>query len=137
MKFNLYSALCAAALMCSGGYAQTLNGHAKVPFGFRMGDTVLPAGEYQIREVNGLLNVREARGKINIMQLTLPASRSTAPALGKLRFTRYGDEYYLMSIWSAGSTEGRALMLSKQQRSLVRHFSGVETAGIALKSGAR
>jgi hypothetical protein len=105
----LYSILFAAALTGSSAFAQTLKGHASVPFEFRIGSTVLPAGEYRINESRDILTVSQKTGKHTVMHLTFPASRRTVTADSKLQFTRLGDEYFLTKIWSGGSHEGRGI----------------------------
>ena len=46
MKRFIYTAALAAAMACPYGYAQTVDARADVPFNFRMGDAVMPAGKY-------------------------------------------------------------------------------------------
>lgn len=132
MKFRLYSILFAAALTGSSAFAQTLKAHASVPFEFRVGNTVLPAGDYQISESRDLLTVSQTTGKHTIMHLTLPASRRTVTPDAKLQFTRFGDEYFLTNIWSGGSHEGRGISPTKHETALAQTFGEVETASISL-----
>ena len=86
MKHFIYTAALAAAMACPYVYAQTVDAHANVPFNFRMGDAVMPAGQYRIHESQGLLMLREETGKKAAMHLTLPVSRpaiSSNPSLRK------------------------------------------------------
>ena len=74
---------------------------ANVPFDFMAGDTPLPAGAYNI-----------TRGSFNVPALSIKGLHSGVTMLsnvsGKRRdrttclvFNRYGDKYFLASIWSA------------------------------------
>ncbi len=137
MKLALYSALFAGALTCASGYAQPLDAQANVPFSFRIGDTVLPAGAYRINETRDLLRVSQMEGKESLFHLVMPASRSTVTPDSRLRFTRYGDEYFLTSIWNADSSEGFALTPSRRQKALAMHLRGRETPGVALLPATR
>src|SRR5258705_11471085 len=100
-----------AAVACSGLSAQTVNLQASIPFDFRMGETLMPAGEYQIHNsADGVLAVRQRDGAhAAAVLLTLPASRRGAATKGALEFNRYGDAYFLSRIWTPDSRDGRAL----------------------------
>ncbi len=139
MKSFFYSALFAAALMCPSGYAQTqtLIGSANVPFNFQVGDTAMPAGQYTIRESSGMFAMHEVGGKNTVFRLSAPASRETAARANTLRFTRYGDEYYLTSFWNSFSAQARAFGQSKREKEVVRKYHSFETAKVALQSASR
>ncbi len=133
MKLNLFSIVFAAATLCPSGYAFTLQARADVPFAFHVGDTALPAGDYQISEARGLLNFRQTKGKLNIFHLVTPASRPGTTPDAKLKFTRYGDEYYLTNLWNAGSKEGLAVPPSKGQKALAMRSRTFKAAAISLQ----
>jgi hypothetical protein len=115
--------------------AQTIDMHAKVPFDFRMGDTLLPAGEYVIHHAGGLLALRGQDGlHAGAMYLTLPAYRKGPPSKGTLEFTRYGDSYFLAKIWAPDSTDGRALIRTKREKELASRVGTTQTATLALTS---
>jgi hypothetical protein len=46
--------------------AQTIDFHATIPFEFRMGQTVMAAGDYTVHHSNGLLSHADARGQSSV-----------------------------------------------------------------------
>jgi hypothetical protein len=122
------------ALACSGLDAQTTL-VANVPFGFQLGKTFFPAGEYSIQASSHVLSVRPADGQTStIMALTLPISRLRKAETGVLEFNRYGDTYFLAKIWSAGSEGGEALPKTAREKELARADVERQTVAIALHS---
>ena len=134
MKRFIYGAVLGSALACSYGYAQTQDARATIPFDFRMGDSVMPAGKYLIHEGGGVLTLREERGKKAASRLTVPTSRAKTDKNPSLQFTRYGDEYYLTQMWSSDSREGRALMQSKREKELANTFKNPGVAAAILQA---
>ena len=108
-----------AAMACAVLHAQTVDLRANVPFDFRMGETLMPAGEYVIHHSAGMLTVRAQSGPPTaIFQLTLPASRQDGSTKGALVFNRYGDSYFLAKIWAPDSRSGLSLLTSKREKEL-------------------
>ena len=87
-----------------------------VPFSFKVGNKVLPAGEYKITADNQVIRVQKTDGKENAVTLT-QRTRGANHNLGdaKLTFRRYGDQYYLSQVWLTDSL-GREL--KKPRRSV-------------------
>ena len=91
---------------------------AKIPFGFRVSETVLPAGDYMVKEVGslGTLQIRDEQTGKSIMLMT--QSRTTgkndAP---RLVFHRIGDQYFLSQVWMPG-TDGLNLHKSRLEREM-------------------
>ena len=137
MKLYLYSAVFAAALLCPSGYAQTINAVAHIPFNFRVGETVMPAGDYSILDKQGVLKVFNSDKKKGVFHLTMRAYRPAATRDSKLEFTRYGEDYYLRSIWNAHSSEGQTLFQSKRERELASRFRKLEMTAVALEPPIR
>ena len=97
------------ALACSALHAQSLNARANVPFNFWMGKTLMPAGDYQIRYSNGLLQVRDDAGGESLESiLTIPEHKLNPPNQTVLVFNRYGDTYsspsYRRPNWTAAAS---------------------------------
>ena len=134
MKNKLCSVLFAAALTSLSANAQALHVRAKVPFSFRIGNIVLPAGEYDLTESMSLLSLRQVDGYACLFQRMLPASKANAPGENRVRFTRYGDEYYLTSLWNPNAHSGEALPMTKHEKELAMQMQHVEMASIALVS---
>jgi hypothetical protein len=107
-----------AAMACAGLYAQTVDLRANVPFDFRMGKTLMPAGEYVIHHSAGMLSVRAQSGRTAAFHITLPESRHGTSSKGALVFNRYGDSYFLSKIWAPDSRNGLALLTPKREKEL-------------------
>lgn len=92
---------------------------AKIPFAFTAGDTSLPAGEYRVERVGAAsqaLVIRCTDGGPAIMVVTSPASVNAPQEKSKLIFRRYGNRYFLAQVWSEGSSRGRQLRESAQEK---------------------
>ena len=133
MKLYLYAALIAGGIICPSANAQGFKAGANIPFSFKVGDSVMPAGKYNVSEKESLLIVSHVGAPATVFRLTMPVSRSTAPRQNTLRFTRYGNEYYLTSFWDSAAHEGRAVIPSKHEKELARLYSTYETAAVSLK----
>jgi hypothetical protein len=96
---------------------------ANIPFGFRAGQTVMPAGEYVIEENGPWLVVREASGK-NVCTLMSFAADAHKNGASRVTFHRYGDTYFLNSIWDGGSGVGREVIPPHLERELARNRGG-------------
>jgi len=119
---------------CSGLYAQTIAVRADIPFDFRVGDTAMPAGQYQLNYSSGVLIVRSAdRHHRAAAFLTIPTIRSGAPAKGELVFNRYGAAYFLANVWSSDSTTGRALRRSAVEKEFAASASSISSVAVALR----
>ena len=133
---GLFVALVCPGVVCPGLFAQQIVAmHANIPFDFRMGDKLLPAGTYLIQASDRALVLREEGGRLMAASLlTIPESQSAPPATGELWFHRYGSDYFLASVWTPYSRDGQSLPKTKQERQLARLSGGVvQTAAIHLK----
>ena len=134
-KFRTALLACALAAMASTSYAfaqgQTMQ--VNVPFAFHNGSQHLPAGTYRVEiQSSYVLLLRGRSGSGFVM--TNPAITSTAPAIGKVIFTRYGDQYYLSEVWPQGSGTGERCVKSRQEKEaqLAANWSGPTNRELAL-----
>lgn len=91
---------------------------AKIPFAFVAGNTTLPAGEYRVQKVSDgspALLIRSTEGSPAIMVVTRPATVNVPQQKSKLIFRRYGNRYFLVQVWSAGSSSSRELRKSAEE----------------------
>jgi hypothetical protein len=110
------------AVSAVSALAQELRSVAKanVPFGFRVGDASLPAGEYSIlSNGSGMVVIRNQEIKKGILALgsTQP---STSEAPSQLVFNRYGENYFLSKVDFFGSNT-ISLFLSKSEKELKKN----------------
>src|SRR6516164_8295745 len=94
------------ALVSASLHAQTMNMRATIPFAFRAGETVMPAGDYIIRHSVHQLVLHKESGGPSILLLTNAALRRTPSPGSRVNFSRYGERYFLSSVWSQGSGAG-------------------------------
>ena len=98
-----------------------------VPFDFKVGNKVLPAGEYKITGENQIVRIQSKDGKQNATVLparTVGSARVASNA--KLTFKRYNDQYYLSQVWLADGI-GREL---KKRQPQYEQVGSIETVDI-------
>jgi hypothetical protein len=135
MKRLTFAAGLFASVACFCLQAQSNDLLANIPFDFRMGDVVMPAGDYRIYQASsGLVTLRKQDGAPKAAAfLTLPDSRGKSSDQGALEFNRYGDTYFLSHVWAPNSHEGRTLPKSAVEKELISRAGQVQTAGITLR----
>jgi hypothetical protein len=94
---------------------------ANVPFDFRSGSEMMPAGRYDIQQLsNNVLIVRGASQPRSQMLVVSNAETFKPSDHGKLLFHRYGNRYFLYQIWSSGNTTGFELPKSHAEKETLR-----------------
>ena len=84
--------------MAGTSFAQSKVVRANVPFDFTVGDKLLPAGTYTIKETSDhLIMIRNHDKPIAVLSLVNGDSHNS-PNGGKLMFHRYGSQYFLSEI---------------------------------------
>ena len=114
----------AAMFMAAAGMSLQAEDHylkANIPFEFRAGQTVMPAGEYVIEQNGSWLVVRDAAGK-NVSTLICFSAYGRTDEAAHVTFHRYGDTYILNSIWDG--TVGREVNPPRIERELARNRGG-------------
>jgi hypothetical protein len=105
--------LAAASVYAQGSQILTV----QVPFGFHVGNSMLPSGQYTVYTDAGpgVVKLRSADAKSSVMILSIATQMFATPTTGKLVFNKYGDEYFLSQIWKAGSNRGNELRKSRRE----------------------
>lgn len=117
-----------ALAFAAAAQAQTALNHKTfaVPFSFKVGNKVLPAGEYKITADNQIIRVQKTDGKENAVTLTQRTRGTNNDHNAKLTFRRYGDQYYLSQVWLPDSL-GRELKRPRREiTDVAQNFSIVE-----------
>jgi hypothetical protein len=108
---------------------------ASVPFDFQAGDTVMPAGEYQLeRGLSGtkrLQRIERTDSSISAFVATDPVDTAQKNVEPRLIFHCYADECFLSEIW-AGPSQGRKLEVSRREKQLARANAENELAYVSL-----
>ncbi len=132
-KFYSYSVLSAILLTGLSAFGQVDVQRTTVPFAFKVGDKLMPPGDYTVSETDVQMKMTHVKTNISASHFTMPVSGSNNPPENSLRFTRYGNEYHLTSIWNPASGEGEALVPSKHDKEIARHFRDLATSTVALQ----
>ena len=87
-----------------------------IPFAFGVEDQSLPAGEYLVLTVTPERSIRIASvdGKHSAIVNDLPNYASQPSPNSRLVFHRYGNEYFLAQVWTAGQNLARNPLSSKR-----------------------
>lgn len=112
----------AVALASPAVYAQTRlrTLEAPIPFDFVVGNQTLAAGDYTVKagDAAGSIVIKSTEpGSIAIALTNSVIARKT-PAEGRLVFNRYGDQYFLSTVWEPGNNTGCALRMSKREKEM-------------------
>lgn len=119
MKKNLIAVLTLGLLLAAPALAQTASMNVNVPFDFIVNGKTLPAGEYRVDGLStstSTIAIRNTEKTAKLMALTNGCESIEAADASKLVFHRYGSQYFLAQVWSAGSSEGRELPRSRAER---------------------
>jgi len=133
MKTKLYNLMAKAGVLCAvvlatacvSVQAQSLQYRIRVniPFDFSIANKKLPAGNYSVGRAiqnsdNTVLSILDGRGHTREARLSIPVFAAEAKNQATLVFHRYGDEYFLYQVWTAGETTGRQFLKSSAERAL-------------------
>jgi len=102
MKRTIGIAILAATMgMALSSASAQSKSKATIPFNFRVGSTLMPAGLYEIRHVEAnQIWLRNLDGRENAVVLSTTTTGDTAP-VEKLVFNKYGERYFLKQTVSA------------------------------------
>ena len=106
-------------------YAQT-GVKANIPFNFVVDKATLPAGEYIVQSVSTsgrAMSIHSADRKFTRLLLPLPCSSGKAAEKTKMVFHRYGNQYCLAQIWTAGNEIGSELPRSYREKEVAMDYT--------------
>lgn len=114
--------------------AQTIDLKANIPFDFRMGTAVMPAGEYSIHYSGHVLTLRSESGKPNAAMVLAQTSsyRVTDPS-SSLIFNRYGNHFFLAKVRDSVSSTEQSLWPSATEKELIAGNNAVQIARVRLQ----
>jgi len=100
-------------LLTAAGFAQMRSSQQlmkiNIPFAFGVQDQSLPAGQYLVVTVTPERSIRivSSDGKRSAIVNTLPNYAKEPSSNSRLVFHRYGNEYFLAEVWTAGQDVAR------------------------------
>lgn len=98
-----------------------------VPFAFSVAGQNLPVGHYIVAAAGpDLIRIFSAHTR-GLFLPTHSGMRSKSDG-SKLVFHRYGDTYFLSSVWITGNTFGKELFRSSAEREFEAHRAEIEIA---------
>ena len=138
MKFQLVNALAKVTLLSAmlfvpalvSVHAQSLQYRitANVPFEFSIGEKKLPAGKYSVGRIrqgsdDTVLSVDDSDGHWKAIRASSSVQTLNTTNKARLVFHRYGNEYFLSQVWSAGAVTGRQFPRTQHERELERNYA--------------
>lgn len=124
------AALVFTALAPAASHAQDV-AHARVPFAFQAADTMMPAGEYQIRQAlsssKTVQQIQSRDSSASAFVVTYATGAGNNDAAPKLIFHCYSKECFLSEIWTGNGQELK-LMESRREKELSRASAENELA---------
>jgi hypothetical protein len=116
----------AVALAAVAAHANPASGlKANIPFDFSVGGNTLPAGVYTVTPMStsSVLLIRREDCRAGAMVRTDGMYAEQIQDQTKLVFHRYGNQYFLAQVWTAGESNGREFPKSRAERELVKDRS--------------
>ncbi|MGA8674447.1 MAG: hypothetical protein WB621_04520 [Candidatus Acidiferrales bacterium] len=129
-------ALLVTALAPVQSHAQQLT-QAKVPFAFQAGNTMMPAGEYQVQRASTAATttqlIRSTDSSVATFVLTNAIDSSDKKTNPRLIFHCYNneDECFLSEVW-VGNGQGLKLLESRREKELSRAAAENELAVVSV-----
>ena len=122
-----FSLLSLAVMLAAGAVYGNSAGPltANIPFDFSAGNKTLPAGVYTVMPLTtqNVLRIRHEDSRAAALVITNDAPAQRGPDQTRLVFHRYGDQYFLAQVWTAGDVNGRELRKSRTERELMKSRS--------------
>lgn len=135
MNRSIFAAGFLALAGCLSLGAQSIRLQATIPFEFRAGEQLLPAGEYTLTHAAGVLTLRGQTGPMKGAILLVRNTQSGSNgASNKLVFNRYGEDYFLSRVWQSGDNTGLAVTPGKIEKEMIAgRGTHVQTASVNLR----
>ncbi len=130
-RFAVAALLTLTFLVLSAGWAQaqSIRLKANIPFAFRAGEKLMPAGEYDVRANGVVVKILGPDADQSVMFTTVGISHRIGDDKdAKLIFNKYGDDYVLLEMWWPGEQDGRKALPSTAERELAKNVTPVRIA---------
>lgn len=137
MNRSIFAGGFLALVGCLSLGAQSIRLQATIPFEFRVGQHLMPPGEYAVTHSAGVLSFRTYSGKPKgaIILVNGTQKGSGGSTKNQLVFNRYGEEYFLSQVWQSGEATGLAVMPGKIEKELIAgRGTQVQTAAVNLRA---
>jgi hypothetical protein len=115
--------------MAGTSFAQSTGVRANVPFDFTVGNKLLPAGTYTIKEQSDHVILITNHDKPIAALSLVNGDSNTSPNGGKLKFHRYGNQYFLSEILCEQADMNLQVPTSKTERTTALQEARVRARG--------
>jgi hypothetical protein len=114
---------------------------ANIPFDFSVGNKDLPAGQYEVTEVNPAsqpvaLRLRSRDGSSSVLLQTNAVIGRTRES-AKLIFRRYGTRYFFGQAWMDGEMTGLQAPKSRHERAIERELAATKPSTVTVALSTR
>ncbi len=125
LNSSVLACIVAAAVAASGYHviAQSTDVHevANIPFDFRSGTHVMPAGKYEITKLSDHILLLRGANQDRSQIISAFDTVSLKPQdNGKIVFHRYGNQYFLYQVWSQGRSTGFQVPKGHAEKEMLR-----------------
>jgi hypothetical protein len=100
------------------------NLEADIPFQFHVGNVKLPPGKYIIRVVDNsdltVMEISSADGSSSALFDVQAAEANSAPAKSELIFNKYGNRYFLATLFDQSNPSGSAVVKSGYEKRIAQ-----------------
>ena len=93
-----------------------------VPFSFMVGLRSLPSGHYEVfgSPNHNLIWIKSSDGKTLALTYAVPTTNRESVERSALVFNRYGDDYFLAKVLTAGTSIAAGMTKSQRERELAQ-----------------
>lgn len=121
--------------------AQDLRLKANIPFDFMYGDVTIPAGEYDLANINlniPVFRIGDVDGKNVALRTAMKVTRAKVPSETVLVFNRYRDNggevsHFLAQVWTEGSNTGFEFFKHHAEREAAKRAATRDIITIVVK----
>ena len=113
--------VCALTIHPAQAHAQIIGElEADIPFEFYAGTAKLPAGKYVVHMMDNsnlrIMEISSADGATSALFQVQDTRANSAPRTGELIFNKYGDLYFLTSVFDQGNPDGSEVPKSQYEK---------------------
>ncbi len=116
------------------------NLRVSIPFDFVIGDKRLPAGDYNllVQDSGNTMRIQLGDQSTGAYFLIHPVQGLNIQNQSKLVFHKYGDQYFLSQVWTAGRATSQEVNRSSKQRGLegelAKRSGKTESVAVSMKA---
>jgi hypothetical protein len=111
-----------------------------IPFQFHAGNTKLPPGRYSIHLLDDadltIMEISSADGSTSALFEVEIAAADSAPEKSEVTFNKYGNRYFLATLFEEGNPSGSKVVESRYEKRITREQAGA-TAQEHVSTGQR